>query len=98
MTQAMIDMLQEAGLLVGKFYSNSTTTVQHFPDRCEGQKDRTSLLGCVWQPGPDTFTFNHICSPEPKAKQPTTTEEVEYMSQDNPLEKEGMVDKALANL
>ena len=98
MTQAMIDMLQEARLPVGKFHSNSTTTVQHFPDRCKEQKDHTSLLGCVWQPVPDTFTFNHITSPEPKAKPPSTTEEVEYMAQDNPLEKEGTVDKALANL
>ena len=77
MTQAMIDMLQEARLPVGKFHSNSTTTVQHFPDRCKEQKDRTSLLGCVWQPVPDTFTFNHITTPEPKAKRPSTMEEVE---------------------
>ena len=85
MTQAMIDMLQEARLPVEKFHSNSTTTVQHFPDRCKEQKDHTSLLECVWQPVPDTFTFNHITSP----KQPSTTEAVEYMAQDNPLEKKG---------
>ena len=61
LTKAAIYILEQAGLPVGKFASNSDVAVAAFPERTLKEAKVT-----IWKPREDTLTLSMIKAAEPK--------------------------------
>ena len=60
LVQNMRTILESASLPTHKYVSNSTKSLEAFPEDCLSKKDTVSVLGTMWSPKEDILTYNLI--------------------------------------